>query len=353
LADLWAKRLEETELAGDADDAAHALTMLTRYDDGRHAGLIAGDGSLELASDPPGAEVTLHRFESRRGVLHEDAGRVLGATPIARTALPMGSYLCVLRKEGFRDVRYPVRISRGRAWKGTVRMRTEEEIGEEFVYVPGGPFVYGEGKDTTTKELPDFLIRKTPVTFAEWGEFLAAVEAEGGIEAAAALIPNTKGDGPFMERGDDGTYAVKPEILEGPHQERYDAEYGAGWMERVPVLGVSWHDAVAYCEWKSKVTGRAWRLPTEEEWEKAARGVDGRRFPWGDLAHASLCKNRDSWDWTSSLFEPHVTASTARVIRGGGWVGPVESARAAYRDGGTPGARGTFIGFRPASSVTT
>jgi formylglycine-generating enzyme required for sulfatase activity len=52
--------------------------------------------------------------------------------------------------------------------------------------------------------------------------------------------------------------------------------------DRYPVLGVNWDSAVAYCNWLSAKTGKTYRLPTEAEWEKAARGTDQRRFPWGN-----------------------------------------------------------------------
>ena len=127
-------------------DASHALKMLQRYDDGRLSRVVSGDGNLVLTSEPAGAEVTLHRYEDRRGVLREGPGRSLGRTPTGIAEFPMGSFLCVLRLPGFRDVRYPVHITRNRSWTGQVKMRTDEEIGEGFVLVPGGPFVYGEGK---------------------------------------------------------------------------------------------------------------------------------------------------------------------------------------------------------------
>jgi formylglycine-generating enzyme required for sulfatase activity len=72
----------------------------------------------------------------------------------------------------------------------------------------------------------------------------------------------------------------------------------AGWFLRQPpkdkldhpVVGVSWHDARAYCDWLSRATGRRYRLPTEAEWEKVARGTDDRRYPWGDDWDAERCQ---------------------------------------------------------------
>jgi formylglycine-generating enzyme required for sulfatase activity len=53
-------------------------------------------------------------------------------------------------------------------------------------------------------------------------------------------------------------------------------------QKKLPVRGVTWYLAVDYCDWFSEQTGRTYALPTEAEWEKAARGLDGRRYPWGD-----------------------------------------------------------------------
>ena len=377
LAEVWKSRLAEAELRGVGDDAAHALTMVRRYDDGRLAALLAGDGSLELTSDPPGAEVTLHRYEDDDGVLVPDAGHVLGATPLPAVALPMGSYLAVLRRPGYADVRYPVHIARNRAWRGNVKMRTQREIGTGFVYVPGGPFVYGEGKDAKILELPDFIIAEKPVTFADWAEFLSAVEKDEGLEAAKELVPNVRGDGDYMERREDGRWAPLPNNVEGPARERCLKEHGPDFEMQLPLAGVTWHDAVAYCAWKTKVTGKQWRLPTEEEREKAARGVDGRAFPWGDAADPTLGKCQDSrnersqpepvgcfptatsvygvidasgnsWDWTDSWWD---AAAALRVIRGGSWNIAVGILRCALRGRGDPGFRSTSIGFRPARTV--
>ncbi len=180
-----------------------------------------------------------------------------------------------------------------------------------------------------------------------------------------------------MERGEDGKYHPLPVMVEGPAREWCLKRYGEGFEERIPVVCISWHDAVAYCAWKTKTTGREWRLPTEEEREKAARGVDGRRFPWGDLEDASLGKCRESrevppqpepvgafptaesvygmgdaaggvWDLTDSWEDDR---RSSRVLRGGSWGDPPTGVRAAFRLALRPGVRGTSDGFRCARGL--
>lgn len=154
-----------------------------------------------------------------------------------------------------------------------------------------------------------------------------------------------------------------------------------------PVVSVSWDDAVAYAAWLAKLTGQPWRLPTEAEWEKAARwdvrsGV-ARLYPWGDTFDPSRANTSESgkhgttavgsyptgaslygaeemagnvWEWTHSLYKPYpytqsdgreVENSTGnRVLRGGSWSDLSPDARAAYRFQGGAGYLDVGSGFR-------
>ena len=156
---------------------------------------------------------------------------------------------------------------------------------------------------------------------------------------------------------------------------------GDRWDPRLPALSINWQDAVAYCAWRSVRDGREVRLPSEEEWEKAARGVDGRWYPWGWRFDASLCNMRASrkerttpvvveefprdasvygvrglggnvYDWTSTEDVEGTGESRRahRVSRGGSWGGAARSCRAAYRWRFEPANVGDNRGFRLARS---
>lgn len=120
--------------------------------------------------------------------------------------------------------------------------------GKEMVLVPGGEFLFGE--DKIKWYLPPFWIDKTPVTQAEYKRFLDA-NPEHRVPSRSE------------------TWA------QSYNWDQTRRTYPSGKAQH-PVVLVTWYDAVAYAEWVGK------RLPTEHEWEKAARGTDGRAYPWGN-----------------------------------------------------------------------
>jgi formylglycine-generating enzyme required for sulfatase activity len=111
---------------------------------------------------------------------------------------------------------------------------SDMDFENEMILVPGGEFLYGP--ENKKVYLPDFYISKYCVSVAEYARFLKATGYNPPVDWEKQL------------------------------------EY-----PKHPVVNVSWYDANAFCEW---VGGR---LPTEEEWEKAARGTDGRIYPWGNI----------------------------------------------------------------------
>ena len=221
-----------------------------------------------------------------------------------------------------------------------------------FERVAGGPFLMGSRPDDVaafaderpqlTLHLPTYFMGRHPVTVRQFAAFVRAT----GYECAA-----------------DNDVTRRPAF---------------------PVTGVLWHDALAFCRWASVYTGRNIRLPTEAEWEKAARGADGRLFPWGnEPADPSRCNmalylrgpsivgryspQGDSpygctdmagnvWEWTSSLYRPYpyapddgredAEAAGRRVLRGGCWQDNARLVRTANRGGFDPVHWLAAIGFR-------
>ena len=205
--------------------------------------------------------------------------------------------------------------------------------GSQIMYVPKGQYLLGETEYLMC--LDSFWIDKYPVTNAQYECFL---DATG-----------------------------------------YEAPVGAGWdRQRIvaplgkhnhPVTHVCWHDAVEYCRWAGK------RLPSSNEWEKAARGVDGRAYPWGDhWVDGKYCNSAEAmigtttpvdayplgvspfgamdmsgnvYEWTfSSLYDLETSRELGRVLRGGCWYETSRGVRCTARECIDPIHGYDYTGFR-------
>jgi serine/threonine-protein kinase len=226
-----------------------------------------------------------------------------------------------------------------------------------MVYVPGGDFMMGRD-DGDEYERPahnvtvkPFFIDVHEVTYRDYEKFTGAT----GYHVPPGLVDRLLDQKDSKASGRPDPWAQKP------------------------VSGITWDDANAYARWAGK------RLPTEEEWEFAARGTDGRRYPWGnewqgDRANANSAKTDlanvgsskgvspfglydmvgNAWEWTASSLTtypggqlPIKPTEEMRVIRGGAYDSDQSTATATYRRGYP--ARGNYdyskTGFRCAKDV--
>jgi serine/threonine-protein kinase len=258
-----------------------------------HLAYLAGDGVLVVRSDPPGAKAALYRYEPKRRRYVAVKDRDLGTTPV-ELPLPMGRYLVHLESRGRHPVRWPVFMPRnGRVDNvppqqhdpAPVRMLPKGEVGSEDVYVPAGWMLAGDRRCDTAASprrvwVDGFVISRFPVTVAEYIVFLdALVELGRGDEAETYQPRRGIGGRPWLLRDGD-RFRVDPDGL----LNRLD----------LPVVGVDQASARAFLSWLSSRTGQTWRLPSELEWEKAARGVDGRLFPWGEMLDPTWARVRAS-----------------------------------------------------------
>ncbi len=210
----------------------------------------------------------------------------------------------------------------------------------EMVTIPAGSFLYGD--DRKPVSLPAFKIDKSEVTVADYGKC---------VQAGKCAKPDSRSTAD---------------------------NWGKPGRERHPVNDVNWDDAATYCEWAGK------RLPSEQEWEKAARGMDGRTYPWGEqeptcsrtvISQAGdgcgrfstwpVCSKPSGnspyelcdmvgnvWEWTD---DPDVYKKEIRVLRGGGWswsVSDSEFFRPSYGWHHSPDSTTFNFGFRCAQDAS-
>ena len=221
--------------------------------------------------------------------------------------------------------------------------------GAEMIWIPPGPFLMGDDdrpdNPRRTAVLSGYWIYKNLVTVGKYKQY---------CEATKIAMPRAP-------------------------------DFNAGWAkEDHPIVNVSWHDATAYCKWATAA------LPTEAQWEKAARGTDGWAYPWGNDwdANKAWCSKKDwgdaggtspvgiygispygcsdmaanVWQWCSDRYDEDYMKSapgkdpvgpdsgTSRVVRGGSWdFDDAGIFRASYRLNSFPGLRRVNVGFRCAA----
>ncbi len=299
----------------------------------------------------------------------------------------------------------------------------------DWVAIGAGPFTPGSGPDDdlayaserggTLVELPAFSITRYPVSCAQFAAFTRAGGYGGGAtpppwwrEVSEAAVEWWHGGNPGLEQAladpdwsDDYKEGWKdwfarrgPEARRRPWFEG-DPQYADWLLPNHPVIGVSWFEAMAFCRWLSGLDqarshGWVFRLPSEIEWERAARGPRGHRWPWGNDWRDDACNGgaarlgstsavgvfpypsaeglRDLagnvYEWTLTRWGPKVGTpafgwplvpgdgrddpggADLRVTRGGSWYGEPKDTprwcRGAYRDGGYPGDWSSFQGVR-------
>jgi formylglycine-generating enzyme required for sulfatase activity len=257
----------------------------------------------------------------------------------------------------------------------------------ELTLVPGGEFLMGS-VDAEEDERPvhrvhvdEFHLGVQPVTNDEYGRFVRATGHRAPAVYELPIVVTVGG----VERERTFRQTGAPYVWTDFDPPRGQSDH--------PVTLVRYDDALAYCAWLSAETGRAFRLPTEAEWEKAARGgAESKRYPWGDRLDRNTANFLDDpalrsthgtspcrqypangfglydmagnvWEWVHDWYDASYYAASKdrnpqgpshgslRLVRGGGWlVADVRMLSCSHRHKVPPDTYSYAIGFRVASS---
>lgn len=234
-----------------------------------------------------------------------------------------------------------------------VGIRQDGKPDIDWIKIPAGDFTYQSNLQRT---LPTFYISRHPITF---GQFQAFVDAPDGYR-------------------NDAWWRGLPVRQTSPGGQAFP-------FNNHPRENVSWSDALAFSRWLGATLGYPVRLPTDVEWEKAARGTDSRQYPWGDdyqQGYANVNEASEDggsymfqttaagiyphgaspygvldmagnvWEWCLGLYDDpddnSLDDTGTRTLRGGSWYNPPDSGRTWYRVAGDADGRTALVGFRVA-----
>jgi serine/threonine-protein kinase len=228
---------------------------------------IDGVCSLEINGPEKVHEVMVWPVfdDGTRAVLGDAVTR--GRLPLKFPALQKGSYILTVTLPDGGLMPYPIYLEHGEDKQ--VDLVIPDEIPPGMAYIPEGTFFSG-GKESRffrrhRQELSGFFIKKHEVTFSEYLEFWKQIKNPELKQAYRSRVRFQADKRTFAD-----AWSSEGRLVDDRLQLNY------------PVVGITLDAAKAFCEWKSVQTGMPIRLPSAEEWEKAARGVDGRKYVWGN-----------------------------------------------------------------------
>ncbi|NMA43237.1 MAG: SUMF1/EgtB/PvdO family nonheme iron enzyme [Oligosphaeraceae bacterium] len=239
---------------------------------------------LHIASQPFGAKIQFFRIlrDPLNNCLKPENRPLKMPMASCRASsypLPRGNYLLTFFLPDRPPVLYPLFLQRGENLELIVPMPKNIPL-EGMVFVPGGKSRLGKHSPQGTQyrdiTLPGFFILDREVTFAEYLEFWNSLKGETEKARHRSMISLSNDNAAFTPAWSD------------------DGKLIAGIDPNSPVVGISAKSAMAYCSWLSAKNNGEFRLPNSDEWEKAARGVDGRLYPWGDHFDPSLAFTKEN-----------------------------------------------------------
>ncbi|MCB9743627.1 MAG: SUMF1/EgtB/PvdO family nonheme iron enzyme [Alphaproteobacteria bacterium] len=351
---------------------------------------LARGGSVSVTTDSPGARIKLLRQTRHHRRIVEGDLLLETSDAVVQLTLEPGGYILDVCAPDRESVRCPLFVERAGSQDDVQRLDLRlpriGTLGQDDILIPAGWFIAGgdpEAPDGLPRRkvwLDDFIIRRFPVTCMEYLQFLNAL-VEAGCEDVALWLAPAEGElseipMPVFRRGRDGLYGLGA------------ASNGVQWEADWPITRIHWFGAMSFALWQ----GRGWRLPTDLEWEKAARGVDGRHFPWGGYLDPTWTRMLESRataprvernqtfpddvssygvrgmggnvrDWCLNTYNRLGTSDRVitgpdgvadldshRLVKGGSWSSSPSYCRSAARFAMKPGRRLSSVGFRLARS---
>lgn len=355
---------------------------------------LSGMGNLLLQTADE-VEVYAHRNTHQYRRFYMGDEQSLGTSPIMNSTLPIGSYTLRLISKKQSPVLFPIEIRRQQTWDSVPPNKSHSHPielpnynPEKECYVPAGWFHFG-GDSEAVAALPEtlawldgFIILKHHVQNQDYLQFLNALHQAKQTELALRYAPRDSSVKDDLSGELQYGFSQAEGFFLQPDKD------GDIWDPQWPVCMIDYASAIAYASWLSKKTEKEWRLPSELEWEKSARGVDRRSYPWGNGFEATWACMRNSkkginmpvritentvdtspyglrhmagnmCEWTSSQYSESgpilnngrellssVPNNAYRVFKGGSWVNYSNYLRCASRYRSKESDRFRTIGFR-------